>query len=91
MPRNYKTGEVTCDKCGVYIGNYLTDDYYRLIKVKYCPKCKTEVRKENQRIYKHDRRFYQKQAHKELKKQIKLLTEQNSLLVKQIIDLKNEK
>ena len=38
--RDSDTGNVTCQMCGAYLGNYLTGDYYSLIRLKFCPACK---------------------------------------------------
>ena len=43
---NTVTGEVRCDICGTELGNYLENDFYKLIRTKYCPQCFALVRKE---------------------------------------------
>ncbi|MBQ4261077.1 MAG: hypothetical protein II709_04285, partial [Ruminococcus sp.] len=34
------TGIVTCGRCGAVLGNYMTGDYFKLIRIKYCDNCK---------------------------------------------------
>ena len=92
-----ETGNVYCDYCGDEIGNYLTDDFFRLIRQKYCKDCKAKIYAGQHREAERARRRRQKYMKKEQSNQIKeftkmtaLLVEQNKLLQEQIEQLKRE-
>lgn len=91
------SGDVYCDVCTHKIGNYLNDDYYKLIATKYCPVCRELIRGNQLREAQRARRRRQKQNKKEMKqtisefeKRTKLLVQQNNLLQEQIEQLKQE-
>lgn len=38
-------GDKYCAKCGKYMGNYMLDDYYSLIRKRYCsPECEKAMK-----------------------------------------------
>lgn len=85
---NRETGEVTCDYCGEPLGNYLTGDFYKLIRLKYCPTCKQK--KKNRQDWRTAQKDCRNRRRKKLKEQkitieelmkiVVLLKEQNKLL-----------
>lgn len=77
---NYDTGIVRCLKCGQVLGNYQTGDFFKLIRTKYCPSCKHEVTKSQQRIYQRKRRKIQKEYKSLLEERNKLLIAENKAL-----------
>lgn len=78
--KNYQTGIVCCTKCGAYIGNYLTGDYYKLIRTKYCPTCKVEVRREQKRDAERNRRVYLRKTKSLEAEKMQLLQTENAAL-----------
>lgn len=94
---NEQTGKVTCDICGKYLGNYLTGDYFKLIRLKYCPGCKELIKRQQLNAAQKARRRRLKQERKtqataidELAKINVLLREQTKLLQEQVERLKQE-
>ena len=94
---NEITGEVTCEVCGKALGNYLNDDYYKLIATKYCPACRELIRGNQLREAQRARRRRIKQKRKEqgetiseFEKMTQLLVRQNQLLQEQVDKLKQE-
>lgn len=85
-----REGNVSCVICGTYLGNYLTGDYYSLIRTKYCPVCKDQVRRQQKRVWQHDRRHCDKLTRKAEKDQLQLLKQENELLRERIRKLKEE-
>lgn len=53
---NYETGEVVCMICKRRIGNYKMENFYSLIRKKYCKECAKKVRNAKKREYSKDRR-----------------------------------
>jgi len=78
--RDTNTGTVTCARCETVLGNYMTGDYYKLIRIKYCPACKTQVRREYKRFWDSQHRQANKELNKEMREQIRLLKEENERL-----------
>ena len=78
--RDTNTGIVTCGRCGAVLGNYLTGDYFKLIRIKYCENCKVEVRREYKRFWDSQHRQAIRELNKEMREQIRLLKEENERL-----------
>jgi uncharacterized Zn finger protein (UPF0148 family) len=94
---NEHTGEVYCDVCKAYLGNYLDDNFYQLIRQKYCPSCKKLIysgqHREAERARRRRRKAERKQQAEtisEFERMTQLLVEQNKLLQEQIEKLKQE-
>lgn len=94
---NEHSGEVYCDVCGAEIGNYLNDNYYQLIRQKYCPECKKIIysmqHREAERARRRRRKAERKQQSetiREFESMTRLLVEQNKLLQEQVEKLKQE-
>lgn len=94
---NTITGEVRCDICGMELGNYLENDFYRLIRIKYCPQCFALIRKDQLNAAQRARRKRIRLANKTqeqninelmkmtvlLKEQVKILEDKNAQLRKE--------
>ena len=78
--RDSNTGIVTCERCEAVLGNYLTGDYFKLIRIKYCDNCKGTVRREYKRFWNSQHRQANKELNKEMREQIRLLKEENERL-----------
>ena len=78
--RDANTGIVTCGRCGAILGNYLTGDYFKLIRIKYCDNCKVKVRREYKRFWDSQHRQAARELNKEMREQIRLLKEENERL-----------
>lgn len=87
---NKQTGDVVCDWCGEFIGNINGDyNFFSLIKVKYCPKCKEFVHKQQIISASKAYRRRKKAEKKALEEKVKLLEQENKLLRERNISLKN--
>lgn len=88
-----ETGNVYCDYCGDKIGNYLTDDYFRLIRQKYCKDCKAKIYAGQHREAERARRRRQRYMKKEQGKQIQELTRMTAALIEKtkLIEEENAK
>lgn len=93
-----ESGEVYCDYCGDPLGNYLTGDFYRLIRQKYCKTCRKEIRRDQvnaaQRAKRHRTKLLQKKkdtAITEMEQMIMSLREYNKLLLDKTEELRRER
>lgn len=71
---------VKCKICGKVLGDYMTDDYFRLIKLKYCPECKIIMDRQRKRDFERKRRREKKEEQKEKETQLDMLKRENQLL-----------
>lgn len=78
--RDTATGIVTCRRCGAVLGNYLTGDYYKLIRISYCHACKVSVLREQKRFWAQDKRKADRELNKSVKEQNRLLKAENEML-----------
>lgn len=85
-------GDKFCAICGDYIGNYMTgtDNYFRMIRLKYCPKCKPMILNQQKNFSRHNRRVTYKRQNELLLAQNTLMTQQIALLREEIRILKAE-
>lgn len=79
-----------CVQCGTYLGDYMTDDFYRFIRLKYCPECKTEILRKQKSKCERERRKKQRLERQEEKTQLELLKEENELLRLRIQKLRED-
>ena len=84
---DFESGKVTCQRCGQYLGNYLTDDYFRLITTKYCPVCREIVNRENKRRWKHEKSRKARQEREKLKSDYEKVCRENEILRAKIREL----
>ena len=84
--RDSDTGNVTCQMCGAYLGNYLTGDYYSLIRMKYCPACKALADRQRKAFWAREKRKADRREKAEMKSQLEALRAENDALRKQIIE-----
>lgn len=82
-------GDVNCNRCGQYLGNYMNDDYFKLIKLKYCPQCKEAADVERKRLWQREHRINQKKETENLKKYSQELQIENEKLRQQIAELRS--
>lgn len=75
-----KDGKVYCNKCGMYLGDYMEGDYFKLISMKYCPSCRIEVDRERKRLWQRARRAQAKKEKAEEETRLALLRRENQLL-----------
>lgn len=87
-----------CKFCGKYLGDTVTCidgngneiDYYSIIALKYCRPCAKMAREQSNCINLHNYRQRQKAIKKAEKTRLELLEEENDLLRKQIMQLRND-
>lgn len=94
-------GDVYCYECGKYLGNYMIDDFYKFIRLKYCPVCRQKVDKSRKKKWIASRRKEERAKKKrqkeleeayvsELETKVQLTQTENDLLRKRIAELRNE-
>lgn len=79
-----------CTVCNKEIANINTANYYSFIRIKYCPECKIKVTQNQNLKAVHEMRKRKKLINKERDTQIDLLKQENELLRKRIIALKEQ-
>ena len=84
-----------CQCCGKYLGNVNEMDYYRFIRLKYCPECADMNKKLKDKDRAREVRRITKEKHKAveielqlIKEKNKLLESENEILRKKIIELR---
>lgn len=77
-----------CCRCAALISNINTADYYSHISIKYCPKCAEIVEREKTAARVKALRQRKKQKDKLRDEQLVLLQEENELLRRNIIALR---
>ncbi len=87
---DYESGKVTCARCGAYLGNYNTDDYFKLIAMKYCPVCREIVNRENKRRWKREKAKKTRQEREKLKSDYEKICRENEILRTKILELEIE-
>lgn len=82
-------GDRVCKVCGKYLGNYLTGDYYKLIRQKYCDDCRPIITN-NQKLFSNkNNRKTRKLLVEELQEQLWLVKEENKALRELVLDIKD--
>lgn len=80
---------VKCQICGIVLGDYMSDNYFKLIRMKYCPQCKVLVDRQRKREWERKRRREKREEQKERETQLDLLKRENKLLrdsIKRLLD-----
>lgn len=74
-----------CERCGAKIGDEFNTDYFAYIRMKYCPECKEQVKREQtaERVKRLRRRT--REINKAKSEQLELLKEENEILRRRII------
>lgn len=67
-------------RCGKYLGNYMTGDFYKLIRLKYCDDCRTVVKNEQKRFSKKNLHKARKPLCAALLERAIITEEENKLL-----------
>lgn len=73
-----------CAQCGAVIAYEQTCDYYRYIRLLYCPTCAADVRRRQKADYMRKLRAQRREAHKLTADQNQLLRTENELLRQRI-------
>ena len=84
--RDTDTGIVTCQRCGAYLGNYLTGDYYSLIRLKFCPACKEQADRQRKAFWAKEKRKADRREKAEMKSRLERLEAENAALRRKIIE-----
>lgn len=69
-----------CAQCGQIIAQEETCDYYRYIRLKYCPECSADVRRRQKAAYMARLRAARTEQHRLEHEQNELLKTENELL-----------
>lgn len=77
-----------CQVCNKLISNIDQSDFYSFIRIKYCDKCRAEVKRKQTLARVHALRQRKKQIDIERDTQLELLKQENELLRQNIIRLK---
>lgn len=80
-----------CQCCGKLISDINSADYFKHIRVKYCPDCRDMMKRFQSAERQYNFRQRKKQVNKLRDERIQLLTEENELLRQRIIQLREEK
>ena len=81
-------GDRHCVRCGDYIGNYLTDDYYALLHRKYCDDCQKPAETESTRLRVEKLRLKTRNENKDNRQKVVVLELENAELRRQIAELR---
>ena len=79
-----------CENCGLIISNIENSDYFSHISIKYCPDCSKKIEREKPAARVAALRKRKKIKDKFRDEQLILLQQQNELLEKRIIQLREE-
>jgi len=92
MAKDKVTGDVICDLCKKYIGNYNNGDgnHFALIATKYCEDCKRKVKNEQTRMSKHNSNHGRKLLVDKLIEKTGLLEQENEALRELVLEVQNE-
>lgn len=77
-----------CQRCGTVIGDAYNTDYYAFIRMKYCPDCKKAVTNMQAAERMRNMRRRTREINKMRKDRLQLLEEENELLRKRIVELR---
>lgn len=76
-----------CAQCGRLIARELETDYFRYIRLKYCPQCAADVRRRQKAAYMARLRAQRRELHALEHEQNSLLKTENELLRQRIREL----
>lgn len=77
-----------CKRCGTMISDISTTDWYRHLSVKYCEICRKESDREKTALRVYNLRQRKKQKDKFRDEKLALLEEENELLRKRVLQLR---
>jgi hypothetical protein len=75
-------------KCAICGADIYTPDYYAQIRLKYCPHCRQEIRRETKRAWAQEHRRQLRQNRKTLKDLCEALRVENAALRHEIISIR---
>lgn len=91
------TGDKYCTMCGDWIGNYFTGftpngekSFHGIIRLKYCDKCRPKAKYYQAKERGKKFRMNNSRVRKQEKTKLELLEQENELLRKKIVQLRNE-
>lgn len=79
-----------CKRCGTLISDISTADWYRHLSVKYCEICRKDSEREKTALRVYNLRQRKKQKDKFRDEKLALLEEENELLRKRVLQLREE-
>lgn len=79
-----------CERCGRLIGDAYNTDFFAYIRMKYCSECKVKVKREQDAKRMQMLRKKNREINKARNEQLVLLQEENELLRKNIIRLREQ-
>lgn len=77
-----------CERCGTVIST-MEDDFYRHIRIKYCDRCRPEVKREQSAWRQATWRAKKKERAKLMREQNALLREENEILRRRLQEMRN--
>lgn len=77
-----------CQKCGRFISDINTADYYRHIRVKYCKSCASDVNRENAAVRSAEIRKQTRENNKLARQLNKELLKENEMLKRQLEEVR---
>ena len=84
-------GDRYCQRCGEYLGNYMTDNFYALIRMKYCSQCRPTAELDFTAARMRKYRRTKREVRKAQNEQLELLKKENELLRKRIEDMREDR
>ena len=79
-----------CERCGKLIGDAYETDFFAYIRMKYCFDCKVQVRREKNAQRMRDLRKKTREINKAKSEQLALLREENEMLRRRIIGMREQ-
>ena len=83
-------GDRFCQRCGAYIGNYMTGDYFALLNRKYCDDCRLSAEQESTRLRVTKLRETNRQRNKDDRNRLRVLESENEQLRRITFELREE-
>lgn len=79
-----------CERCGKLIGDAYNTDFYAYIRMKYCSSCKVIAKREQDALRMKKLRRETREINKARKEQLELLREENELLRRRVIMMREQ-
>ena len=72
--------EKHCERCGEFIASMWATDWYRYIRLKYCPECRKKVKLDQNNEYRREKKKAGRKAHKIIEELIRKELAENERL-----------
>lgn len=72
--------EKHCERCGEFIASMWSTDWYRYIRLKYCPECRKKVKLDQNNEYRREKKKAGREAHKIIEELIRKELAENERL-----------